>query len=801
MTKDIQAPRYALALHTEGPMYYVLPGFSRQFTSHENMYVAICEEALQNGDSLLLMTEKLIPKDRPLIACRVRVQSVQRLKKGAKIMLKGLERVRVLHRKSKDDLLYCWEPVPQPVPDQRQTQAIARGIMRALGGRDGKHGGLPKAFGSQFPDMERDPDSVDHLAMMMVESASPAFARDMLCTLDIEQRAIILITHLAQFRDEMLLDQRIRRRVKKQVEKSHEEYRLAEEAKAIQEELKGSGASQAEQLLKQVKEAGMPQAAADKCEEEIRRLRAVSQASPEHAVITEYLKRMIELPWSRRSEEAIDLRAAERALDEDHHGLAKPKERILEHLAVQRRLGKPGGTILCFEGPPGVGKTSLGKSVARATQRSFARISLGGIHEEAAIRGHRRTYVASMPGRIINALIKAKVRNPVLMLDEIDKLVLMRGYHGDPAAALLEVLDPEQNRSFVDQYIDTEFDLSEVLFIVTANDTDALPDPLRDRLEIVKLSGYVDDEKIDIARRHLIPKQLRRHGLADDGVKLPTTALREIIKDYTYEAGVRGLERCVAKICRKLATAKAEAGGKLPAARRAVGKQQLPDLLSRPEYYPYFSVPARARIGYCCGLEPGAGVVPIEALLHNREGEEKTEVLGLTRHGEDEVKSLVAVAQTLLRANAGRLGLPDGFDFKQRQVCINMQYGVGSYCGPLGGALFALLFSACTRTPLRPGVAIAGEINLRGELRGGMLRSYQDLALSAQRHRLKTIVLPRDDAHLLQKVPATLRRQLRFVPVSDVGEVLAEVAVRQPPAARSWTAPGSAAAARGRAAH
>lgn len=785
-------PAPAPVIQARGALFFVLPGFSRQFTARREADFKSLERAFE-GDGLVLMATARREGGKieyPTVGCVAKVQQLRRFdRRNWKVMLKGVARCRI--EKSLGDGTAAWAEIEPERVEPRRAQAIMRSIIQAAGGRDDRHAALarlPKEVYRDIFNEDRPEDCVDFLALALLENARSGFGYELLNSDVLEDRAVVLIQHLSQHHEEMIVDRRIRRRMKKQMERSHKEYHMAEEVKAIQEELQGTGSSHFEKLRRQVEEAGMPDAARGKCEDELRRLRAVTTASPEHAVITEYLKRMLELPWSKLSRTSADLRKAQRVLNEDHYGLEDVKERILEHLAVQRRRGgKARGTILCFVGPPGVGKTSLGRSIARATRREFARISLGGIHEEAAIRGHRRTYVASMPGRVINALAKAKVRNPVLMLDELDKMSAHIGLHGSPFAAMLEVLDPEQNRSFVDQYIDTEFDLSEILFIATANHSDLLPEPLQDRLEMVRLEGYTDREKLAIAQRHIVPRQLELHGLAADGVKLAAPLLKDIIKDYSWESGVRGLERSVAKICRKLTAEKTEAGGQLAPGRRAPGRQRLPELLDAPEHYPHFSLPARSRIGSACGVAPLDGVVPMEA-LHHPHDEDRIEVMGLTRHGEDQVKALAAVAQTLLRAHAGELGLEPGFH-RKKKLCVNLQHGVEGPCGHLGGALFALLYSAYARAPLRPGVAVAGEINLRGDLMGvEMRRGYKSMALDARRHRIRTIVMPRSDEHLLRDVPAELRRQIGFVLAADVIEMLGHVAAR-PPAPASLPPP------------
>lgn len=584
----------------------------------------------------------------------------------------------------------------------------------------------------------------------------------------VKKRAQLLIDHLARLTERSTIEKNLRRRIKKQMEKSHYEFHLNEQAKAIQDELEHDGSSSIAELEKRINDSGMHAAAMEKCQADLAKLKKNSPLSPEASVLRGYIETLLELPWKERSVLQEDMRQAAAILDEDHFGLTKVKDRIMEYLAVQRRTQQPQGTVMCFVGPPGVGKTSLGKSIARATGREFVRVSLGGVHEEAAIRGHRKTYVASMPGRILKAMAKVKVKNPVFMLDEFDKIVTGSSYNGDPAAALLEVLDPEQNSTFTDQYVEVEFDLSEVMFITTANTVRYMPDALRDRLEIIRLPGYTDQEKIAIAKQHLIPKQLHEHRLAAKDVRITDAILAEIIRDYTHEAGVRSLERNIAKICRKLVTEGLTKKGK--AKKHTVSKARIRELLEVPEYYSTFAMPNRPKVGYVNGLVYGAGVFRMEAIVHRAKSEEVS-ITGTTE-GTKELESLVNVGKSLLIEDMVAAGRTGEFT-KEKMLHIHLQDQATLPFGALGLGLFILQASAYGNIPVKPGVAFLGEINLRGDVISSEYYSeYKATVMDAQQKKIKTIVMPQEDALLLEDLPPELTRTINFILVRRVWHAL-----------------------------
>ena len=628
---------------------------------------------------------------------------------------------------------------------------------------------------------------VDFLALATLGKDSTNLLDKMMQEPDIGIRTELLVGHLSRLYERHRIDRQIRRRVKEQMEKTHHEFHLSEQVRAIQEEL-DEGDEQ--ELETKIKKAGMSKAAEEKCLDEYHRLNNSPPLSPEAMVMRTYIETLLDLPWQARSQLKDDMRVAKKILDEDHFGLTKVKDRILEYLAVLRRTQKPQGSVMCFVGPPGVGKTSLGKSIARATGREFVRISLGGVHEEAAIRGHRKTYVASMPGLILKAMSKAKVRNPVFMLDEFDKVVSASGFHGDPAAALLEVLDPEQNSKFTDQYVEVDFDLSEVMFITTANHVFHLPDALLDRLETITIPGYSDQEKLAIAKQHLIPKQLEEHHIKASEVSFTDAILTEIIQDYTHEHGVRNLNRNIAKICRKLVTerlieeskktrkTKKSKKQKTTSKKINVTKKRVQELLEVPEFYSTFQMPGRPKVGYVNGLIYGFGVFRMEAVKHDAKSE-GVSVTGITE-GEKEINALVNVATSLLQSKHNAYGLPVDFNAKQH-LHIHLQDTAITPYGALGLGIFALIVSIFTKCPVLPKTALIGEINLRGDVISSQYYSeYKSTVMDAQRKKIKRIIMPQEDAKLLADLPKNLTESIEFVLIKNVWEALGYVLAKQP---------------------
>ena len=560
------------------------------------------------------------------------------------------------------------------------------------------------------------------------------------------------------------VEKRIRGRVKKQMEKSQREYYLNEQMKAIQKELgdMDEAPNELDELQARIDEAKMPQEAEEKALSELGKLKMMSPMSAEASVVRSYIDWMVNVPWSKRSKVKHDLRRATKILDEDHYGLEEVKERILEYLAVQKRVRKVKGPVLCLVGPPGVGKTSLGESLARATNRKFVRMALGGVRDEAEIRGHRRTYIGSMPGKLLQKMSKAGVKNPLFLLDEIDKMGM--DHRGDPASAMLEVLDPEQNHAFNDHYLEVDYDLSDVMFVCTSN-TMNIPGPLLDRMEVIRIPGYTEDEKLNIAQRYLIPKQIKLNGLKADEVEISEGALIDIIRYYSREAGVRALEREIAKVCRKMV--KGFALGDFTEKTEVTG-EMLPDLLGVRKYN-YGIAEEENKIGQVTGLawtSVGGELLTIESVAVTGKGlHVKTGSLG------DVMQESIQAATTVVRSRSQLLGIPANYHEKH-DVHIHVPEGATPKDGPSAGiAMCTALVSVCTGIPVRADVAMTGEITLRGEVLpiGGL----KEKLLAARRGDIKTVIIPKENERDLKEVPDNIKDQLDITAVKWIDEVLA----------------------------
>jgi ATP-dependent Lon protease len=561
------------------------------------------------------------------------------------------------------------------------------------------------------------------------------------------------------------LERKIQNRVRKQMEKSQREYFLKEQIKAIQQELGESDERQAEvtEYRKKIEAANLPEHVKAKALEELGRLEKMPPMVAEAVVVRTYLDWILAIPWTARTEDRLDIDEARRILDEDHYGLEKAKERVIEYLAVRKLAPQTRGPILCFVGPPGVGKTSVGKSIARALGRKFVRVSLGGVRDEAEIRGHRRTYVGALPGRIVQGMKTAGSRNPVFMLDEIDKLGM--DFRGDPSAALLEALDPEQNHAFSDHYLELPLDLSEVMFIATANILETVPPALRDRMEVIRFPGYIEEEKVKIAEKFLIPKQLRANGLQPAQLTFTPEALRLVVREYTREAGVRNLEREIGSICRKVATRVAR--GQLEAER--VTRANVHVFLGPPKFR-FGMAEEKDEVGVATGLvytEMGGDVITVEATLMRGEGK-----LVLTGQLGDVMKESAQAAMSYVRSRARRLGADEEF-YDKSDVHIHVPAGAVPKDGPSAGITMATaLASAVTGRPVRRDVAMTGEITLRGRVLpiGGL----KEKVLAAHRAGIKTVILPKENEKDLTEIPANVRKQLNLVLVEHMDEVLRE---------------------------
>jgi len=571
------------------------------------------------------------------------------------------------------------------------------------------------------------------------------------------------------------LDRTIQTRVKRQMEKAQKEYYLNEQIKAIHKELgRKDERAEMDELKKKIEEAGMTEEAKEKALQELHRLEAMPPMSAEGTVSRTYIDWLVSVPWKQKSKEIRDLTKAEEVLNEDHFGLEKIKDRILEYLAVRQLVKNPKGSILCFVGPPGVGKTSLGKSIARATGRKFVRLSLGGVRDEAEIRGHRRTYIGALPGQIIQMMKKAGTVNPVLLLDEVDKLGT--DFRGDPSAALLEVLDPEQNHMFQDHYLDVEYDLTKVFFIATANVLHTIPPALQDRLEVLRLSGYTEREKLEIAKRHLVPKQAEANGLKAEQFEFADEGIVEIIRHYTREAGVRNLEREIGSCCRKVA--RSFVGESVAADfKDEIGAERVREMLG-PIKFRQQVVAAESEIGLATGLawtEVGGEVLQIEATLTKGRG-----TVTLTGKLGDVMQESAQAALTCIKSRAERLGI--NLDFiRKRDLHIHVPEGAIPKDGPSAGiTMAAAMASALMRSPVRKNVAMTGEITLRGKVLpiGGV----KDKLLAAHRFGIDTIILPKDNEKDLPDVPEEVRNVLTINLVETIDEVIALALEEAPPA-------------------
>ncbi len=604
-----------------------------------------------------------------------------------------------------------------------------------------------------------------HLEMRIPEK------QELLEALDVRKRVDLLLGKLDGEIDLIEVEKRIRGRVKKQMERSQREYYLNEQMKAIQKEMGqlGEGNNDFEELEQKLEEAGLPEEARKKTETELNKLKMMSPMSAEATVVRGYIDWMLAVPWKKRSRVRHDLEKAREILDRDHYGLDEVKKRILEYLAVQSRVKKVKGPVLCLVGPPGVGKTSLGQSIAKATNRKYTRMALGGVRDEAEIRGHRKTYIGALPGKLLQKLSKVGVKNPLFLFDEIDKMGM--DHRGDPASALLEVLDPEQNHTFNDHYLEVDYDLSDVMFVCTSNSMD-IPPALLDRMEIIRIPGYTEDEKVNIALRYLLPKQLKANGLRKDELKLPEETIRDLIRYYTREAGVRGLEREIAKICRKVVREHVESSTK-------ASVTLTPDLLedySGVKKFKYGLAEETNQIGQVTGLawtQVGGELLTIECALTPGKGRVvKTGSLG------DVMQESIQTALTVVRSRAAGLGVADDFHEKH-DLHVHVPEGATPKDGPSAGiGMCTALVSALTRIPVRADVAMTGEITLRGRVLA--IGGLKEKLLAAHRGGIKTVIIPDENVRDLKEIPGNIKESLEIRPVKWIDEVLDIALAYQP---------------------
>ncbi|MER2559864.1 MAG: endopeptidase La [Myxococcaceae bacterium] len=681
-----------------------------------------------------------------------------------KVLVEGISRARLTNFLPTEPYFECeYDPVVEPPSTAAELEALMRAVQATFKAFVELNKRIAPELMQQvalIEDPSRLADTIGvHLALKLPEKQA-------LLETEAPSKRLEKLYELMQGEIEILkVEKKIRSRVKKQMERTQKEYYLNEQMQAIQRELgdKGDdGKTEIQELEEKLKSKKLSKEAHARMKKEIKKLKMMGPMSAEATVVRNYIDWVLSLPWGEETKDKIDVDEAQKVLDDDHFGLEKVKERILEYLAVQQLVGKLKGPILCFVGPPGVGKTSLGRSIAKSLGRKFVRMSLGGVRDEAEIRGHRRTYIGAMPGKIIQSLKKAESANPVILLDEIDKM--SSDFRGDPSAALLEVLDPEQNSTFNDHYLDLDFDLSKVMFVCTANSMHTIPQPLQDRMEIIRIAGYTEDEKLSIARKYLIPKQQEANGLKDTKVALTTLGLKTVIRRYTRESGVRSLEREIASVFRKVAR-EVIGGDKGPI---RVDRRRVKKLLGVPRV-PKDKNEKTDQIGMVNGLawtEYGGEVLHTEATTMPGKG--KLIVTGVLR---DVMKESAQAAVTWVRTRARRLGIEDAF-FEKNDMHIHFP-GAFPKDGPSAGVTMATaLVSAITRIPVRRDVAMTGEITLRGRVTpiGGL----KEKCLAAHRLGIRTIIVPRENKKDLRDIPKNIRSAMRIVLVDSVDEVLRE---------------------------
>ena len=735
------------------------------------------EIAMSSDKQVLLVAQKNASEDEPAVGDLFTIGTVAtilqliRLPDGTvKVLVEGLDRAKIKNVLFEDDYFKADTEILQSeeIPE-KESALLIRSLLSQFDQYVQLSKKIPPEVMTSISSIDEPGRLVDTIASHM--SLQLQEKQNLLELAGLQARIEHLMALIESEIDLFQVEKRIRGRVKKQMEKSQREYYLNEQMKAIQKEMgeMDDVPNEAEELRQKIDDAGMPKDAKEKALSELNKLKLMSPMSSEASVVRTYLDWMVTIPWKKRSKVRMDLAKAEEILENDHYGLKEVKERILEYLAVQKRVKKLKGPILCLVGPPGVGKTSLGESIARATNRKYVRMALGGVRDEAEIRGHRRTYIGSLPGKLLQKLSKIGVRNPLFLLDEVDKMGMDN--RGDPASALLEVLDPEQNHSFNDHYIEVDYDLSEVMFVCTSN-TMNIPDPLLDRMEVIRIPGYTEEEKLNIAMRYLIPKQKKNNGVGDDELLIDEQPIRDLIRYYTREAGVRGLEREIAKICRKVVK-----GNSLSKSKEAIqlSSEILEDYCGVRKY-DFGKAEEENMVGQVNGLawtQVGGELLTIEAIAVEGKGKTiKTGSLG------DVMQESIQAALTVVRSRAQSLGLEDNFHEKI-DLHIHVPEGATPKDGPSAGVgMCTALVSVLTNIPVRANVAMTGEITLRGQvLRIGGLK---EKLLAAHRGNIKTVIIPDDNERDLAEIPDNIKADLEIVPVRWIDEVLQHALQYQP---------------------
>ena len=756
------------------------------FVGREKSIQAL-DAAMSDNKQILLVAQKSAELDDPQvdeihqIGTLSTILQLLKLPDGTiKVLVEGVERAEVINYSEENEYFSAQIALLETeddAEDEKELEVLARSVTNLFEQYVKLNKKVPPEVLTSLAGIDEPSRLADTIAAHM--SLKLDEKQHVLEIRTVQLRLEHLITLIEGELDVLQIEKRIRGRVKQQMEKSQREYYLNEQMKAIQKELGEieDVPNETDELQEKIEKAGMSKEAKEKADSELNKLKMMSPMSAEATVVRNYIDWLVGVPWKKKSKVRNDLAAAEAILEEDHYGLDKVKERILEYLAVQQRVKKSKGPILCLVGPPGVGKTSIGKSIARATNRKFSRMALGGVRDEAEIRGHRRTYIGSMPGKIVQNLSKVEVRNPLFLLDEIDKMAA--DFRGDPASAMLEVLDPEQNHTFADHYLEVDYDLSDVMFVATAN-TLSIPGPLLDRMEVIRLPGYTEDEKKNIAIKYLVPKAMKANGLKDDEISFADTAVRDIIRYYTREAGVRNLEREISKVCRKVVKSIVldkgkEKGKDKDSSKVSITTRSLEKYLG-VKRFSYGSAEEKDQVGQVTGLawtEVGGELLTIEAVVVPGKG--KTSRTGQL---EDVMQESIQVAHTVVRSRASILGIKPDF-YEKADIHIHVPEGAVKKDGPSAGVgMTTAIVSSLTKIPVRADVAMTGEITLRGEVLpiGGL----KEKLLAAHRGEIKTVLIPKENEKDLTEIPNNIKQKLEIIPVQWIDEVLQVALVNMP---------------------
>ena len=740
------------------------------FVGRERSVKAL-ETAMETNKQIFLLAQKNAGDDDPGIddifhvGTLANILQLLKLPDGTiKVLVEGEQRARLIEMDGEGEFVTATvELIENSIVDDREIEAIMRSVTSQFDQYVKLNKKIPPEIISSLSSIDEPDRLADTVAAHM--SIKLEEKQEVLEITDVSKRLEHLIGLMEAEIDLLQIEKRLRGRVKRQMEKSQREYYLNEQMKAIQKELGelDEGGNDLDELERKIKKAGMSKEAKEKANSELKKLKMMSPMSAEATVVRNYIDWMVSIPWKKRNKIRSDINKAETILEDDHYGLEKVKERILEYLAVQQRVKKLKGPILCLVGPPGVGKTSLGRSIARATNRKFVRMSLGGMRDEAEIRGHRRTYVGSMPGKIVQNMAKIKTRNPLILLDEIDKMAA--DFRGDPASALLEVLDPEQNSTFNDHYLEVDYDLSEVMFVTTANSLN-ISSPLLDRMEVIRISGYTEDEKINIATKYLLAKQIKNNGLKNKEISITETAIRDIVRYYTREAGVRSLEREIAKICRKVVKQILSQSENENAKKISVTSRNIEKYLGVKRFR-FGKAEDQDQVGQVTGLawtEVGGELLTIESAVVPGKGKETfTGQLG------DVMQESIKAAVTVIRSRSQQLGIDPEF-YSENDIHFHVPEGATPKDGPSAGVgMCTSLVSALTGIPVKASVAMTGEITLRGEVLpiGGL----KEKLLAALRGGIETVLIPHENERDLAEIPDNIKQSLTIKPVKWIDEV------------------------------